>query len=96
VPHLSLGAEMVRDYHDRTSLIGYRTFFQMGGGLLVTMVGLVVFFPPSEAFANGMLNAASYPSFAIFAGTLGGVAMLLSVIATRSTIGTLSDPISGR
>jgi GPH family glycoside/pentoside/hexuronide:cation symporter len=93
VPHLSLGAEMVRDYHERTSLIGYRTFFQMGGGLLVTMIGLIVFFPPSEAYANGMLNAASYPAFAIFAGALGTVAMLWSVVATRSTIPDLSDPV---
>lgn len=93
VPHLSLGAEIVRDYHERTTLIGYRTFFQMGGGLFVSMVGLVVFFPPSEAYSNGMLNAASYPSFAIFAGTLGTVAMLWSIFATRSTIPQLSDPI---
>ncbi len=93
VPHLSLGAEIVRDYHERTSLIGYRTFFQMGGGLFVTMVGLIVFFPPSEAFPNGMLNAASYPSFGLFAGALGTLAMLLSVFTTRSTISQLSDPI---
>lgn len=93
VPHLSLGAEIVRDYHERTALIGYRMFFQMGGGLFVSMVGLVIFFPPSEAFANGMLNAASYPGFAIFAGTLGTVAMLWSVFATRSTIPLLSNPI---
>ena len=29
VPHLSLGAELVRDYHGRTSLIGYRVFLLM-------------------------------------------------------------------
>ncbi len=94
VPHLSLGAEMVRDYHDRTSLIGYRMFFQMGGGLFVTMIGLIVFFPPSEAYANGMLNPASYPAFAVFAGALGTLAMVWSVYATRSTIPNLSDPIA--
>lgn len=93
VPHLSLGAEMVRDYHERTSLISYRLFFQFAGGLLVSMVGFVIFFPPSEDFPNGMLNAASYPGFAIFAGALATVAMLWSIIATRSTIPQLSDPI---
>ena len=93
VPHLSLGAEIVRDYHERTALIGYRMFFQMGGGLFVSMVGLVIFFPPSEAYANGMLNAASYPGFAVFAGVLGTVAMLWSIVATRSTIPLLSDPV---
>jgi len=93
VPHVSLGAEMVRDYHERTSLIGYRTFFQMGGGLFVTMVGLVIFFPPSDVYANGMLNAASYPGFALFAGVLGTAAMLVSVLGTGSTISSLSDPV---
>ena len=93
VPHLSLGAEIVRDYHERTSLIGYRTFFQMGGGLFLSMVGLIVFFPPSEAYSNGMLNASSYPAFAIFGGTLGTITMLFSVFATRSTIPLLSDPV---
>ena len=93
VPHLSLGAEMVRDYHERTSLISYRLFFQFAGGLLVSMVGFVVFFPPSEGFPNGMLNAASYPGFAIFAGALATFAMLWSIFATRSTIPHLSDPV---
>jgi Na+/melibiose symporter-like transporter len=93
VPHLSLGAEMVRDYHDRTKLISYRLFFQFAGGLFVTMVGFVVFFPPSEAYPNGMLDAASYPGFAIFAGLLATVSMLWSIIATRSTIPHLSDPV---
>jgi len=93
VPHLSLGAEMVRDYHQRTSLISYRLFFQFAGGLFVTMVGFVVFFPPSDAFPNGMLNAASYPGFAIFSGTLATVAMLWSIASTRSTIPHLSDPV---
>jgi Na+/melibiose symporter-like transporter len=93
VPHLSLGAEMVRDYHERTVLIGYRQFCQFGGALLVSMVGFVVFFPPSEAFPNGMLNAASYPGFAAFAGVLSTVTMLWSVFATRSTIPDLPDPL---
>ncbi len=93
VPHLSLGAEIVRDYHDRTSLIGYRVFFNYAGALLTAMVGFIVFFPPTEAFPNGMLNAASYPGFGIFAGILGSATMLWSVIATRSTIPQLSKPV---
>ena len=92
VPHLSLGAEMVRDYHQRTSLISSRLFFQFAGGLFVSMVGFLVFFPPTEAYPNGMLNAASYPSFAIFGGTLATVTMLWCIFSTRSTIPDLCDP----
>lgn len=94
VPHVSLGAEIARDYHERTNLIGYRMFFQMGAGLLVMMVGLLVFFAPSETFANGMLDKVRYPAFAVFAGVLGSLSMLFSAIATRSTISTLAQPVS--
>jgi Na+/melibiose symporter-like transporter len=93
VPHLSLGAEMVRDYHQRTSLISGRLFFQFAGGLFVSMVGFLVFFPPTEDYPNGMLNAASYPGFALFAGTLATVSMLWCIASTRSTIPHLSDPV---
>lgn len=83
VPHLSLGAELVRDYHQRTSLIGYRVFFTYAGILLTSVIGFAVFFPPTEVFANGMLNKASYPKFGIFCALLGTTSMLLCVLGTR-------------
>ena len=86
VPHLSLGAELVRDYHKRTSLIGYRVFFTYAGILLTSVIGFAVFFPPTEAFANGMLNKASYPKFGVFCAVLGTASMLLCVVGTRHTI----------
>jgi Na+/melibiose symporter-like transporter len=93
VPHLSLGAEMVKGYHERTALIGYRVFFSYLGGLLASIIGFTIFFPPTEAFPNGMLNAASYPAFGAFAGIFCAVTMLWSVFATRSAIPNLSQPI---
>jgi Na+/melibiose symporter-like transporter len=92
VPHLSLGAELARDYHGRTSLIGYRVFFTYAGILLTSVIGFAVFFPPTEAFGNGMLNRASYPNFGLFCAIMGSTAMLLSVFGTRSAIPTLSKP----
>ena len=92
VPHLSLGAEMVKDYHQRTSLIGYRTFFSYFSGLLLSVIGFVVFFPPSEQFPNGLLNPESYPAFGALAGVAGSIAMLYCVFATRSTIPHLLKP----
>ncbi len=92
VPHLSLGAEMAKGYHERTSLIGYRVFFSFVGQLATAVVGFVYFFPPSEAFPNGMLNAASYPTFGVFAGGIATAAMLWSVISTRSVIPLLAKP----
>jgi Na+/melibiose symporter-like transporter len=94
VPHLSLGAELATDYHGRTSLIGYRVFFTYAGILLTSVIGFAVFFPPTEAFSNGMLNKASYPNFGVFCGVMGSVAMLICVIGTRSEIPNLRRPSS--
>ena len=92
VPHLSLGAELATDYHGRTSLIGYRVFFTYAGILLVSVIGFAVFFPPTEAFSNGMLNKASYPGFGVFCGLMGSIAMLICVFGTRSAIPKLRKP----
>lgn len=94
VPHLSLGAELATDYHGRTSLIGYRVFFTYAGILLTTVVGFAVFFPPTEAYSNGMLNKASYPNFGIFCALMGTTAMLLCVFGTRKAIPGLRQPVS--
>jgi glycoside/pentoside/hexuronide:cation symporter, GPH family len=92
VPHLSLGAELVKDYHGRTSLIGYRVFFTYAGILFCSVTGFSVFFPPTEAFPNGMLNASSYPKFGLFCGVVGSMAMLWTVMATRKAIPDLQQP----
>jgi glycoside/pentoside/hexuronide:cation symporter, GPH family len=92
VPHLSLGAELATDYYGRTSLIGYRVFFTYAGILVTSVAGFALFFPPSEAYSNGMLNQASYPWFGLFCAVLGSVAMLLSVAGTWHSIPRLSRP----
>jgi Na+/melibiose symporter-like transporter len=92
VPHLSLGAELVSDYHERTSLIGYRVFFSFLGILLTSVIGFAVFFSPSEAYSNGLLNPQSYPAFAVFCAILGSSAMLISTASTVSAIPHLHQP----
>jgi Na+/melibiose symporter-like transporter len=92
VPHLSLGAELVTDYHGRTSLIGYRVFFTYAGILLTSVAGFALFFPSSEADGNGMLIRESYPNFGLFCGLMGSVAMLISVVGTWHAIPTLRQP----
>ncbi|MGJ8670092.1 MAG: MFS transporter [Oceanococcus sp.] len=89
VPHLSLGAEMERDYHARTRLIGLRTALSFLGQLVVTMVGFLVFFKASEEFTNGMQNAARYPSFGVFVALLGSGCMLIAISSTWRLIPSL-------
>jgi Na+/melibiose symporter-like transporter len=95
VPHLSLGAELVKDYHERTSLIGLRVFFSVMGSLVVSVVGFVVFFPVTDEYSNGMLNPNAYARFAIFCGILGSATMLISIFATRKTIPQLAQAKMG-
>ena len=93
VPHLSLGAELAKDYYGRTSLIGYRVFFTYGSILVTSVVGFSLFFPPSELYPNGMLDRSSYPGFGLFCGIMGSIAMLLSVLGTWRAIPELSKPV---
>jgi len=95
VPHLSLGAELVSDYHGRTSLIGYRVFFTYAGILLITVAGFALFFPSSGSGGNGMLVRASYPNFGLFCGVVGSLGMLISVVGTWSAIPRLRGPGDG-
>lgn len=92
VPHLSLGAEIVKDYHQRTSLIGYRIFFANISNFMLAIAGFVVFFPPTEQFTNGLLNPVNYPAFGATAGAIGSIAMVICVFSTRSTIPHLLKP----
>jgi len=94
VPHLSLGAEMVKGYHERTGLIGYRVFFTYAGILFVSVVGFTMFFPATDQFSNGLLNGDAYPSFGLFCAIVGSLAMLVSVLSTRKVIPELAAPSS--
>lgn len=93
VPHLSLGAELGREYDQHTSIIGYRVFFSYIGQLLTAGVGFIFFFPPTETYPNGMLNGSSYPAFGVFVGLLASSSMLWSVFSTRSVIPYLTKPV---
>lgn len=92
VPHLSLGAELIDDYHARTSLIGFRVFFTYAGVLIVSVTGFAAFFPSTEQFSNGLLNREAYPSFGIMCAILGSLAMLLCVVVTWHYIPQLRAP----
>ena len=65
VPHLALGAELTQDYDERTLLAALRMVFQLIGMFAVLIGGNQLFFGATSEFANGQLNPAAYPAFAI-------------------------------
>lgn len=89
VPHLALGAELTDDYHERTSIIGYRVFFTYTAILSLSIFALSVFFKATDSYANGMLNPDAYPKLGLLCGVVGAIAMLITTFSTRSTIATL-------
>ena len=92
VPHLALGAEMTTDYEEKTSVVGYRIMFGMFGSIMVTVIGVRLFFPETPAFENGLLNPEGYPKVALFGGLVMFVTIFLSVIGTRGVIPDLPGP----
>ena len=86
VPHIALGAEMTDDFDERSTVVGYRTFFGTFGGLLSIVIGFWLFFSPTEEFQNGQLNAAAYAPFAATLSLLMAVTIFWSAWGTRSVI----------
>lgn len=86
VPYLALGAELSRDFKERTVLVGYRLGFGVLAGMAVVGLGFTVYFQSSEAFPDGQLNGAAYPAFAQVCAILAGIAMVIAILGTRSCI----------
>ena len=65
VPYMAMGAELTQDYDERTLLAALRTVFQLIGMFAVLIGGNQIFFGATPEFANGQLNPAAYPAFAL-------------------------------
>ena len=82
VPHLSLGAELVKDYDGRTKLSGLRTSFGYLGGLLMNAFAFGVLFHPDS---GGLTNKDAYHTFAVILGCAGTLSVLVSTFGTFHT-----------
>ena len=86
VPHIALGAELSDDFKERSSVVGYRTFFGTFGALIAVFAGFQLFFAASPEFKNGQLNAAAYAPYALFISVLMAITIFWSAWGTRSAI----------
>jgi len=92
VPHMALGGELTTDYRERMSVVAIRLVFNIVGMMAVYGLGLGFFFAASEAFPNGQLNAAAYPSFAGWLALLAVISVLGTAWGTHQVIPSLSVP----
>ncbi|SRR6266511_215447 len=84
IPYLGLGAELSRDYHERTTIVGVRSFFGLGGTLAAATLSFVVFFPNQVPGVDPKLEYAGYPRM----GLAFGLAMTVAgLVATAGTLG---------
>ncbi|MFM6853717.1 MAG: MFS transporter [Sphingopyxis sp.] len=74
VPSIALAPEMTADYHERTSVLGWRYLFGWAGGLAMLAAAYGVFQLGDPALAT----KASFAAYAV----AGGVVMLVSVLVS--------------
>jgi GPH family glycoside/pentoside/hexuronide:cation symporter len=92
IPHNALGAELSADYHERTSIGGWRLAFGFLGGFAASIIGFGYFFRDTAEHALGQRNLVAYPAFAAFFGVMATLAVLWSALGTHSRIKHLVTP----
>ena len=89
IPSSALAPELTADYHERTSVLGYRYLFGWLGGMGMVLITFAVFLRPTARSPIGQLNPAGYRTYAIFAAALMTVSILLSSLGTHREIAKL-------
>ena len=74
VPHLALGSELSRDYHQRSAVIAYHALFQVVGGAGVAFLGWRWF----AKAPGGVSNGGNFLSIGLGAGAFMTCVVLIS------------------
>jgi len=83
VPHMALGAELSHDFAERVSVGGYRVLFGYVGRIVALWLAFSIFFADRPGFENGQLDRSAYPPFAIAAGVLVVLFVIISALGTQ-------------
>ena len=92
IPHLALGAEMAPDYLQRSTLYSFGSLIGGVGGALIGFAVYWVFFPTTDEFNPGLLNAEGYRTFTLVAGVILVASIGLCVLGTAREIPNLPAP----
>ena len=88
VPYYALGAELSREYHERTSITGIRSILALLGTLAAASLSFMIFFPESTPGVDPKLNYAGYSSMGLAFG------LVMTIVGLTATLGTLSQRCS--
>jgi Na+/melibiose symporter-like transporter len=94
IPSSALAPELTSDYHERTTLLGYRQLFGWLGGLTMAILAFGVFLTPDATHPIGQLNPAGYAHYGWTAAVLMFLAIVISAAGTHRRIPYLVTPPS--
>lgn len=83
VPSAALAPELTRDYHERTSVLGYRYLFGWAGGIAMVVLTFGYFLAPTAEYPVGQLNPDGYKKYAFVAAAVMIGAILISALGTH-------------
>ena len=92
VPHLALGGEMSKDYHERSSVMAFNNFGGYIGAAGSHFFSLKFIFVATAGYSSGLLVPEAYQRFSTIAGVIIFVALYACAWFTRDRIPTLSQP----
>jgi glycoside/pentoside/hexuronide:cation symporter, GPH family len=92
IPHNAMGAELSSDYHERTSIGGWRILFGFVGGFSAAIIGFAVFFKDTAEHPFGQRNLEAYPHYAAFFAAIATGAVLWSALGTHARIPHMPKP----
>ena len=90
VPHRSFGAEITKDYLERTKLFSWREMFAWIAGICNAFLAYNIFFRSSPEYPYGQLNPEAYFPLALTGAFFMVLALLYSSITTTNKIDNLS------
>lgn len=86
VPSSALAPELTADYHERTSVLGFRYLFGWLGGMGMLLLTFAVFLANTPDYPQGQLNPHGYLRYSYVAAALMTFAILMSALGTHSQI----------
>jgi len=90
VPHRSFGAEITKDYLERTKLFSWREMFAWVAGICNAFLAYNVFFKSTPEYPYGQLNPEAYFPLALTGAIFMVLSLLYSSITTTNKIKDLS------
>jgi Na+/melibiose symporter-like transporter len=91
VPHRSFGAEITKDYLERTKLFSWREMFAWTAGICNAFLAYNIFFKTTPEYSYGQLNPDAYFPLAITGAFMMVLSIIYSSFSTIKEIDNLSS-----